>query len=389
MIKNNEMSISIVGKGIGGLTLSYTLEQLGYHNITIYEQSKTIEQSIKGSGVMLACNAMQIMKKLGLDEELKQEGNILKRMNITDENLKVLSCVNIEPFSKLYGVDMVAIHRKELYHILTSKIKSETFLGKKLDHISSSDNDQLKMHFEDSTYAKSDIIIGADGVNSKVRNSYFPEITLRDSGQLCWRGIAHMQMTEYEEELNEIWGKGKRFGFVKINNHQVYWYALINNDGRYTSVSLSELNDLYKDFYPIVLEIINNTNEEEIITREIKDFKTPELWHKNKVCLIGDAAHAMTPNLGQGACQAIEDAYVLSECLKRYGSEEALARFNKIRGSKASWIVERSRKIGKMAQLNNTIGIWLRNTIMSVIPSQLAYGDTKKMLEIYSYESIL
>ncbi|PWN70222.1 monooxygenase [Chryseobacterium phosphatilyticum] len=388
MIKNNEMSISIVGKGIGGLTLAYALEQSGYHNITIYEQSTTIEQSTKGSGIMLACNAMQIMKKLGLHEELKQEGNILKRMNITNENLKVLSCVNIEPFSKLYGVDMVAIHREKLYNIITSKIKSPTLLGKKLDRITAVHN-QLNMHFEDSTLGTSDMIIGADGVNSKVRDSYFPEITMRDSGQLCWRGIAHMEMSEFEEELNELWGKGKRFGFVKINNHQVYWYALINNHGQYTSVSLNELNDLYTDFHPIVLEIISNTHEDEIITRQIKDFKTPELWHKNNVCLIGDAAHAMTPNLGQGACQAIEDAYVFSECLKRYESEEALAQFNKIRGSKASWVVERSRKIGKMSQLNNATGIWLRNTIMSAIPSQLAYGDTKKMLDIYSYESIL
>ncbi|WP_183147927.1 FAD-dependent monooxygenase [Chryseobacterium nematophagum] len=387
MIKNNEISIGIVGKGIGGLTLALALEQSGYKNIKLYEQSDTIEQSTKGAGIMLACNAMQVMKKLGLHEELTKEGNILKRMNITNENLKVLSCINIEPFSTLYNVNMVAIHREKLYHIINSKIKCEEFLGKRLEKINLV-NDQLNMIFKDSTESNADIIIGADGIHSQVRNSYFSKVEMLDAGQLCWRGIANIEMPKYANELNEIWGKGKRFGFVKINSHQIYWYALVNtpyND----PITLYRLTYIFKDFHPDVLDIINSTEESTIITREIYDFKTLYKWYKSRVCLIGDAAHAMTPNLGQGACQAIEDAYIFSECLKRYESEQALAKFNDIRRDKASWIVERSRKIGNMSQLNHTIGIWLRNTIMSAIPSHFAYRDTKKMLDIYQYESIL
>jgi len=380
----NELSMSIVGKGIGGLTLAYALERAGYNNFKIYEQSKTAKEFAKGSGIILACNAMQIMKKLGLHEELQRQGHILQRMNITNENLKVLSRANIRPFSELYNVNTVAIHRERLHDIISSKIKSETFLRKRLDKINL-DHSQLNMIFEDATRIHSDIIIGADGLNSKVRNNCFPEVKFRDAGQICWRGIANIEMTKYQHELNEIWGKGKRFGFVKINKYQVYWYALKNsNNTNCDSVTVDELNDLYSDFHPDILDIINSTEEDTIITRPIFDFKTPEKWYKKGVCLIGDAAHAMTPNLGQGACQAIEDAYILSECLKKYKSEQAFEKFNEIRGNKASWIVERSRMFGKMSQINYTAGIWIRNAIMSVVPSQLAYRDTKKILDIYS-----
>ncbi|RNA63538.1 monooxygenase [Chryseobacterium nematophagum] len=387
MVKNNEASIGIIGKGIGGLSLALALERSGYQNIKLYEQSNVIEQSTQGAGIMLACNAMQVMKKLGLHDELTKEGNTLKRMNITNENLKVLSCINIEPFSALYNVNMVAIHREKLSHIINSKIECEEFLGKKLDKITLVDN-RLNMLFKDSTEDEADIIIGADGIHSQVRNSYFSKVEMRDAGQLCWRGIANIEMPKYADELNEIWGKGKRFGFVKINSHQIYWYALVNQPYN-VPITLSKLNYLFKDFHPDILDIINSTEESTIITRSIYDFKTLNKWYKHRVCLIGDAAHAMTPNLGQGACQAIEDAYVFSECLKRYECEQALAKFNEIRKNKASWVVERSRRIGKMSQLNDPIGIWLRNTLMSAIPPQFAHRDTKKMLDIYQYESTL
>jgi len=356
------------------------LERSGYKNVKIYEQSKATEPSAKGTGIMLACNAMQVMKKLGLHEEMEKDGNVLKRMNITDENLKVLACVDIEPFAALYGVNMIAIRREKLCRIVSSKMEIETFLGKRLEKINPLSN-RMNMIFGDSTEVRTDLVIGADGIRSKVRNSCFPAVKTRDSGQLCWRGIADIDMSEYAHELNEMWGKGKRFGFVKISPHQIYWYALINATWN-GNVTISDLNHLFKDFHPDVLDIINSTDENGIITKSVFDFKTPRQWHKAGICMLGDAAHAMTPNLGQGACQAIEDAYVLSECLKRHESTQAFARYNKIRRDKAAWITERSRKIGMVSQLNHTTGIWLRNSIMRIVPPRLAYMENKKMFDL-------
>ncbi|MCU7583714.1 FAD-dependent monooxygenase, partial [Riemerella anatipestifer] len=120
---------------------------------------------------------------------------------------------------------------------------------------------------------------------------------------------------KYHNELNEAWGKGKRFGFVKISDRKVYWYALTNSK----NIKPNEINlcELFSEFHNDILKIISATDRNQIVVSDIIDLKPIDKWQKRNVCLVGDAAHATTPNLGQGACQAIEDAYVLGKLLDK------------------------------------------------------------------------
>jgi 2-polyprenyl-6-methoxyphenol hydroxylase-like FAD-dependent oxidoreductase len=354
--------VDIIGAGIGGLTMALTLKQKGL-NVNIYESSTEIKPV--GAGIILANNAMQVFKKLGLQDKIEKAGNRISFMKITDKLLKPLSVINLSEYEQKYEVSNVAIHRGELQKILANEIGFENInFSKRLSTIEKTE--LFKLTFEDNTTLESKIIIGADGIKSVVRNQLFSENTIRNANQNCWRGICEIDLPKsYDKELNEAWGKGKRFGFVKISAKKVYWYALTNKN----ILKESSLLEVFSDFHSDILKIISATQKEQIITSEIFDLKPIEKWQSENVCLIGDAAHATTPNLGQGACQAVEDAYAIGQLLdKGISIENTFQQYEIIRKKKAHNIVNTSWTIGKLAHIENGLGIKIRNLIMKSIP---------------------
>lgn len=359
--------VTIIGAGIGGLTTALTLKQKGI-NVTVFESSAEIKPV--GAGIIIANNAMQVFQKLGILDKIEKTGNKISYMKITDTQLNTISVVDLTEYEKKYGVSNIAIHRGELQKILADEIGYNTInLSKRLSKI---ENEALfKLTFEDNSTIESKLIIGADGLKSVVRNQLFEKSTLRNANQICWRGICEIDLPQkYHKELNEAWGKGKRFGFVKISDKKVYWYALANSK----NIKADEINlsDYFSEFHTDILNIITATTKEQIITGDIIDLKPIRKWQHTNVCLIGDAAHATTPNLGQGACQAIEDAYVLGKLLDNgIAIENTFKEYEKLRRKKALTIVNTSWTVGKMAQIENSMGVWLRNTLMRNLPKSV------------------
>lgn len=357
-------TINIIGAGIGGLTTALTLQKKGI-KVAIYESA--VEIKPVGAGIIIANNAMQVFKKLGLQDKIEKAGNKISCMKITNQNLEPLSVIELSDYEKKYGVHNTAIHRGELQKILADEVGHNNInLSKKLAKIEK--NEIYKLTFEDNSTLESKVVIGADGIKSVVRNQLFKPSTLRNAKQKCWRGICEIDLpVQYHHELNEAWGKGKRFGFVKISAAKVYWFALTNSKNNDSEgVNLEEQ---FAEFHTDILKIIAATTSDQIISSDIIDLKPIEKWSSENVCLIGDAAHATTPNLGQGACQAIEDAYVLGRVIDGNTSiAGAFKEFEKIRRKKALKIVDTSWKLGKIAQLENNVAIWLRNSLLSVLP---------------------
>lgn len=369
--------INIIGAGIGGLTTALTLKQKGL-NVNIYESS--VEIKPVGAGIILANNAMQVFKKLGMQNKIEKAGNRISFMKITDKLLKPLSVVDLSEYEQKYGVHNIAIHRGELQKILADEIGYENIkLSKRLSKIEKSE--LFKLTFEDNTTIESKIVIGADGIKSVVRNQLFEESTIRNANQKCWRGICEMDLPEnYYNELNEAWGKEKRFGFVKISDKKVYWYALINANK--FSENSTNLSDIFEGFHSDILKIISATNKDQIILSDILDLKPIDKWQQENVCLIGDAAHATTPNLGQGACQAVEDAYTLGKLLDEgLAIENTFKQYENLRRKKAHTIVKTSWSVGKMAHIENSFGIYLRNIIIKLLPK---YANKRQMEKIFN-----
>jgi 2-polyprenyl-6-methoxyphenol hydroxylase-like FAD-dependent oxidoreductase len=371
--------ISIIGAGIGGLTTALILKQKKIE-VKIYEGSPAIKPV--GAGIILANNAMQVMKKLGLQEKLEKVGNKLSCMKITDINLKPISVTDLSFFEQKYKVSNLAIHRGELQRILAETIGYEHInLSKRVFEIEK--KDYYNLTFEDGSSLETQTIIGADGIKSIIRNQLFEKTKIRNANQICWRGIAEIDLPKkYHNELNEAWGKGKRFGFVKISATKVYWYALINTPKQVDSQA--NLLNLFQEFHTDILNIIETTPSNQIIFSEITDLTPIKKWYQDNLCLIGDAAHATTPNLGQGACQAIEDAYILGKCLEEnHDMQEAFEAYNFRRIKKAHTIVNTSWQIGKLAEFDSDLGVWFRNKLMGLLPKSL---NMRQMEMIFNIE---
>ncbi len=374
------MNIDIIGAGIGGLTTAIALEQKGIKT-RIFEQAERIKPV--GAGIILANNAMQVYEKLGLRKAIEKNGNPISSMNITKSNLKLLSKIDLTYFEQKHNVKNIAIHRGTLQQILIDKlISTKINLNHKLISIVENTNGYY-LKFENGKQIQSSTVLGADGLNSIVRQNLFPNNSLRNANQICWRGITECELPiKFKNELNEAWGKSERFGFVQIAENKVYWYALKSFKKNKNEFSINNLEEYFRDYNSVIRDIIKSTKKEQINTAEISDLKPTNIWFKENVCLIGDSAHATTPNMGQGACQAIEDAFVLSECLNKYGITKAFSEYQKLRLPKAHQVVKASWLVGKMAHLKNPILIGLRNQMLRLTPSSINRKQNEQIFQL-------
>lgn len=371
------MEVAIIGAGIGGLSTALALKsaQIPFR---IYEGAPALEPV--GAGIMIANNAMQAFHAWGIADEAIALGNRISVMNLTRPDLSPLSSNDLRWFEERSGLHNIAIHRADLHRILVNAVGADHIvLNKRLKGVSQTGT-AYELSFEDGTTAATAYLMGADGLRSRLRTTLFGNGELRDAGQNCWRGVTDYELPErYHHELNEAWGKGKRFGFVRLNERQVYWYLLIDQD---LAGITSDVSPFLSDFHPLVGKIIEATPSSGRIVAPIFDLKPMSRWSDRRACLIGDAAHATTPNLGQGACQAIEDAYAMGELLKTCSLDEAIRRYPAVRMPKAHYIVNTSWRIGKVAHARNPLMVGLRNLIMQATPARVNQRQLEKIFSL-------
>ena len=198
------------------------------------------------------------------------------------------------------------------------------------------------------------------------------KVNLRDSNQICWRGVADIALPASHQNIcMESWGKGVRLGFTHINASQVYWFAVAKKDldaGNAEELK-HHLMAMYSEFDPMVANIIKHTSADSIFKSPLCDLERLKTWSKGRVLLLGDAAHATTPNMGQGAAQGIEDAYYISKLIKdKHDYKELFKAFETKRRKKVDHIVNNSWKFGKLA--HSTFGTGIAKAIFSLTPKQ-------------------
>ena len=376
------MKYSIIGAGIGGLTTALAFEKNGidYH---IFE--KASELSAAGAGIWLAPNALQVLEHLGVLDDIKSKGNSIDRITLGKADLNPISDNFQDNIKKQFGFSTIAIHRAELQKILFNKIPKERIsLAKGFEAFQKSNDDLIKIKFDDKSEFLTDFLIGADGINSKVRTQLFPNSKTRFSGQTCWRGVANIKLSkEFQNRGIELWGNQIRFGFSKIAKDQVYWFAVAldkpkqKDDG---NLIKQRLLKMYNHFDPLVKELISATSEIAILRNDINDLEPLKNWYNEDICLIGDAGHATTPNMGQGGAQAIEDAYYLSDLVKSNLNINIFKLFQQKRQSKVNSIVKQSWATGKMAHWK--YGRNFRNFLLKNIPKKIVENKMKEMYQI-------
>lgn len=370
----------IIGGGIAGLTTAIAMEQAGI-DFTVYEAAPELKPY--GAGIWMAPNAMQVFDKIGVKEAVIEAGTELKKVDITDEKLNLIHALNLKKIKAKFGSSIVAVHRAKLQQVLYSFVDPDKVILNKalvsLEH----KKDKVVLHFADKSSIEGDFVIGADGINSQVRQQIFPQATLRYAGQTCWRGlVTHSLPAEWKSSTLELWGNRLRFGMAEMANEQIYWFAVKTapeNEKDKTSDIKKYLLNEFADFQGPVRELIEATPDYMIRRTDLHDLPDLKNWHHSKICLIGDAAHAATPNLGQGGAQAVEDAYELVQSLQQEKEyQQAFRAFQKKRYSKVKRIIFGSYWIGRFAHWKYFRG--LRNFFLKSMPS---FIEESQLNEIY------
>ncbi len=348
-MKNSK--IVILGAGVCGLTTAIALHQKGFRHISIYERRKTA--NTLGAGIVLWANASKILHKLNLLEKVKNVGGRISKMKRLSKEEDFLGAVDIELIDQSIGFPSLSIARRDLQEILLDKV-SELNIPINYAHnateIESSENGSTLIQFENQKRAEADIILGSDGrMNSTARSYVNGSNTPVYQNFVNWIGIIESEEDLFTDTyVSDYWGEGERFGIVPINQNKAYWAGGKTLPLNAPKKSKDELLQLFGPWSPAITEIIQNTKEENIKLVEVFDHDPIKKWYKNNVCLIGDAAHAALPTSGQGACQAIEDAFHFATILTESAvAESAFEKFQNFRYEKTTTITMAARDLAK------------------------------------------
>lgn len=370
------MKITIIGAGIAGLTTAIALRKSGFET-EIFEAAPVIDHV--GSGLGLAPNAFKALSVIGLADKIRRCGSKMYFFEIHNKNGKVLSKVSGNDFG-----ENIAIHRADLHNALVEEIPAGTLhTGKKASGFTEIGK-TIRISFEDGTTHDTDFLIIADGINSALRNIVAPEATVTYSGYTCWRGVVDNPGKEMKGAY-EIWDPKGRFGYVPLPGNRIYWFACIPApEGKQLAhLTLDDLEKHFGGFGHTVRHLIGNTSPTEVVYDDIREMEPLKNYSYGNILIIGDAAHAATPNMGQGACQAIEDAVVLARTMaKRPSVQRSFSSFEKKRLARTHYIIRQSGKIGRIAHIQNPFLAKLRDFIMPLLPKSFQRNQFRKLYKI-------
>jgi 2-polyprenyl-6-methoxyphenol hydroxylase-like FAD-dependent oxidoreductase len=218
---------------------------------------------------------------------------------------------------------------------------------------------------------RGDLLVGADGLSSVVRRA-IADAPIRYAGYTAWRGVSSVPVEP--GRLTESWGVGERFGLVDIGHGQTYWFATKNapeGESDEPQGRKAEVVRRFSDWHEPIAAVVEAAGEDTILRNDVYYLDPLPRWSDGRVVLVGDAAHASTPGVGQGAAQAIEDAVVLADRVAHCGElAAALAEFETIRRPRAEAVLKLSRRADRAGQLASPLGCRLRNTIVARLPQR-------------------
>ncbi|WP_066303673.1 FAD-dependent monooxygenase [Bacillus sp. FJAT-29814] len=366
-------NISIIGGGIGGICTAFALQQRG-HDVTLYEGAATFQS--QGAGLGVGANAMKALDKLGLKEQMMEHSQILRKMIILSDKGKPITETDSLMVSERFGTDNVTIHRADLLLVLRNALKPGTIVFNKrcVDFVQ--EQDGVTISFEDGETVRSDAVVAADGINSLFRRNLVPDSKPRYAGYTCWRAVITDPAIVIDNLVaTETWGPSGRYGIVPLAGGKIYWFACVKakaRDQRIAKYGIKDLLSIFKGYHRPIPQILHATDEKSLIHNDILDIKPIQQFAFGRIVLLGDAAHATTPNLGQGAGLAMEDAYVLARCLMTAGEiVTAFKEYERKRLARTRKIIKMSNQIGQIAQLENKGLILLRNAVLKQVPPSM------------------
>jgi 2-polyprenyl-6-methoxyphenol hydroxylase-like FAD-dependent oxidoreductase len=363
---------AIVGGGIGGLTTAIALRKIGF-DAHVYERTAVLKEA--GSGMSIWQNALASLEQIDprVLSRFTTNDRSLRRLLIKQANGGLVKSVRLSQ-TNLGGL---AIHRAELQSALADAVPAgsihmdHAFL--RLETLPHS----VRLYFANGAITEVDLVVGCDGVHSSIRQALGLDCTLTNRPYCVWRGISRLDSTSdmwqlglcEDGDFSESYGRGQKFGILRIGEGRIHWYAVANNSRfRPDQSERANLLRLFSGWHTPIQQLIEDA--ESILRSRVQDRLTSLPWTKGRVATLGDAAHPITPNFGQGACLAIEDAVVLAASLKsEHDIPNALRRYERARYRRCLEISLASREVGRLAQLQNRMLVAMRDYSIRLAPS--------------------
>ncbi|WP_224366607.1 FAD-dependent monooxygenase [Hyalangium versicolor] len=373
-------TVVIAGGGIGGLTLGVALRRAGI-SVRIFERAAAIRPV--GAGITMQTNAMLAFRTIGLDTAVAEAGHAMQRGAILDPRGRSLGTMLVGEMAQELGAPMIAIHRSRLQEVLQQALGPEPLtLGLKVVGFRE-EPEGVVVRLSDGQEVRADLLVGADGLRSTVRSQLLDDGEPRYAGYTSWRGVCEVPGLADPTITTETWGTGLRFGVVPLGEGRTYWFATANlpAGGIDAPDAHGELLTRFSGWHAPVRALIENTPAATIVRTDIQDRPPVQHWARGRVVLIGDAAHPMTPNMGQGGGQAVEDAVVLARCLATEKEwPAALARYERLRLPRANSFVSQSRRLGAIGQWENALACWLRDRLFRLVPESSMRANLRRVL---------
>ncbi|NXY96194.1 FAD-dependent monooxygenase [Streptomyces sp. BR123] len=365
----------VAGAGIGGLTAAVALHRRGWR-VTLCERAPG--PSAAGAGIVLAPNALRAFDTVGFDAGRAAGRAVPAAMGLRRQGGRWLSRSGTAALTARYGRPPLAVYRPALAAGLAAELPAGVIrYGAAVTGVDGPDGAPLVRTTAGDLRA--DVVLAADGIHSALRRRYFPDHPgLRYSGETAWRTV--LPAAEIPAPLPataETWGRGERFGIVPLGDGGAYLYATaVVPEGYRPADVRAELLRRYGTWHDPIPALIGRIDPAAVLQHDLYDLAAPlPRFHHGRIAWLGDAAHAMTPNLGQGGCQAVEDAVVLAHLLDAAAGSEAgipaaLAAYSAARCARTDAIRVRSRRAGRVAAQAHPLAVAARDLAVRVVPER-------------------